>query len=305
MKRKETQQRILEAYDQIVDELAGSGRGERLHGYEQAIRHRSKFESCGRVLTTCYGHEVSHWCRRPVCPTCAGFWGRKLAQTLLAACPGADSDAYRMATLVIGLMPHPDAGFDVLKTVRRSLANAIDYRRRMPGADRLGWRGFALAGALELDQFAAEDYPSLGTDKRRQYRELGYEPEGAQGPQWVATVHALVHVGALGDAAVRAVLGSVAPVVHLQGLHEDRGLGENAENILGYGAKVGIETSLAGGKQRPWPQEAVKQYVAAAMRCSHGRQAYKLMIRPVRDMKTKKKNEESVSSFLEPMPIVF
>ncbi|NGM39028.1 hypothetical protein G4G93_35005, partial [Methylobacterium sp. DB0501] len=210
MKRKETEQRILEAYNQIVDELAGNGRGERLYGYERAVRHRSKYESCGRILTSGHGHEVSHWCRRPVCPTCAGFWGRRLAQTLLAACPDTDSDAYRMATLVVGFVPHPDAAFGTLKGIRRVLGNGIDYRRRTPGADRLGWRAFGLAGALELDLFEAEDYPSLGTDKRRQYRELGYEPESAQGPQWVVTVHALVHVGALGDAAVRAVLGSVA-----------------------------------------------------------------------------------------------
>ena len=303
MKRRETEQRILEAYDQIVDELAGDGRGERLCGYERAIRHRSKFESCGRVLKTSYGHEVSHWCRRPVCPTCAGFWGRKLARTLLAACPGADRDAYRMATLILGLVAQPDDAFDTLKSTRRALGNAIDYRRRTPGIDRLGWREFAMAGALELDAFEAEDFSDLGAEKRAQYRALGFEPGQAQGSQWVASIHALVHVGTLGDGAVKAVLGGVAPVVHLQGLHEDKALAESAESIVGYAAKVGIETSLAGGERRPWPQDAIRDYVAATMRCSHGRQAFKLLLRPLRSKQ--ERSEKSKSEYLEPMPIVF
>lgn len=301
MNRKEIQYRILQAYDRIVEDRAGNGRVERLHGYEQAVRHRTKFESCGRVLTSPYGCEVTHWCRRPACPTCATFWGRKLGSALVAACPDAAPDDYRMATLILGLVPRPEDAFDQFWAWRRSLGNAIDYRRRAAGIDRAGWRGFGAAGSLELDQFEAEEFLRLGTNKQAQYRALGFEPERAWGPQWVTTVHALVHVGTLGDDTVRTFFQGAAPVVHLQGLREDKDFIESAEDILGYAAKVSIVTTLSGGETRPWSPDAIASYVAATMQ-SHGRQGFKVLIRPKGPRK--KSTVESALSYLAPMPII-
>lgn len=306
MNRKETEHKIRVANDKIIERLAGNGRSERLPGYEQAVRHRSKFDCCGRLLTSPYGREVAHWCRRPVCPTCATFWGRKLGRGLVAACPDAEAEDYRMITLIIGLAPMPDDAFDQFRALRRSLGNALEYRRRVAGIDRAGWRAFGMAGALELDQFLAEDFARLGDRKQEQYRRLGFDPTQARGPQWVTTVHGLVHVGALGDAAVMALFEGLAPVVHLQALDARQGLVENAEGIVGYAAKVGLTTALACGETRPWPPDAIADYVAATMRCSRGRQGFKLSIRPARPGQTKqKKTQERRTDYLEPMPILF
>lgn len=303
MNQAQARHLIGEAYQDIIDDLAGQGRSERLSGYQQAVRHRSKFDSCGRTLTSPCGHEVRHWCRRPACPTCATFWGRKLGQGLITACPDSAPDDYQMATLILGLTSTPDDAFDLFLTKRRALRNAVDYRRRAAGIDQPGWRGFAIAGALEVDQFLAEDFHQLGPGKRAQYIALGYQPEGAQGPQWVATAHALVHVGALGTAAVTALLQGVAPVVHLQGLCDGKDLVENAEDIGGYAAKVSLVTTLGGGESRTWPLDAITNYVAATMRCSHGRQAFKLSIRPAGTRK--ESSAGSSESYIEPMPIIF
>jgi hypothetical protein len=117
------------------------------------------------------------------------------------------------------------------------------------------------------------------------------------------TAHALVHVGALGNAAVNGLLQGVAPVVHLQGLREENDLVENAERIVGYAAKTRLVTTLGGGESRTWPSEAIASYVAATMRCSHGRQGFKLSIRPagMRKKRVVVHNELHV----EPMPCIF
>lgn len=303
MKKTQTRHLIGEAYQVIIDHLAGEGRSERLSGYEQAIRHRSKFDSCGRSLTSPRGREVRHWCRRPACPTCATFWGRKLGQGLITACPDSTPDDFQMATLILGLASTPDDAFDLFLTRRRALRNAVDYRRRTAGIDQPGWRGFAVAGTLELDHFLAEDFARLGTDKRAQFLSLGYQPERARGPQWVVTAHALLHVGALGGDAVMALLRGIAPMVHLQGLREEKDLMENAEGIVGYAAKTRLVTTLGGGESRTWSPEAIASYVAATMRCSHGRQAFKLSIRP----SGARKEIIAVSGkhYVEPMPFIF
>lgn len=303
MKRKETEHKIRQAYHDIIEDLAGQGRAERLAGYERAVRHRSKFDSCGRLLTTPYGREVAHWCRRAACPTCATFWGRKLAQKLVAACPEAVIGDYRMLTLVAAVVSTPDDAFDVFRSLRRALGNALDYRRRVPSIDRAGWRAFAVAGALELDHFMAEDFGRLGDRKQAQYRALGFDGMRAQGPQWVVTIHALVHVGTLGNAAVMALFQGFVPVVHLQPLDIHKGLIENAENILGYAAKVGLTTAFASGEVQPWSPEAIAEYVSATMRCSHGRQGFKLSVYPKK--KKCKQIEKYQTDYLDPLPVLF
>lgn len=305
MNNQEAKKLVIQAYDNIVDDLAGNGRAERLHGYERAVRHRSKYESCGRILTSPYGSEIKHWCRRPVCPTCATYWGRKLGRALVAACRNDDPNGYRMLTLILDVVSMPDDGFDRLKALRRSIGNALDYRRRAVGADQAGWRGFALAGTLELDCFEADDFAHLGSDKRAQYRALGYVPERAHGSQWVATIHAVVHVGTLGQDAVRTFFENVAPVVHVQDLHDDKDLVDNAERIVGYAAKVQFTTTLADGLTKSWSPEAVASYVDATMRCSHGRQGFKLAIHPKQTRKKKNHLGPNGSRYLEPMPAIF
>jgi hypothetical protein len=310
MKHFEVRRRVVDAYDLLVEELRGEWPGRPLPGYEAAIRHRSKFESCGRLLPTPHGHEVYHWCRRPACPTCATHWGRALGRKLVQACPKADKGEFRMATLVIDIAPDPDAAFDAFRTARRTLANAVDYRRRAKGLDRAGWRSFGLAGALEVDLFEAEDFTRLGTAKREQYRALGFDQQRSSGPQWVATVHALVRVGSLGDDAVRSLLKGVAPEVHLQGLHDDQTLVEAAEGVVGYAAKVQITTALACGGSRPWSPERLKDYVASSARCSHGRQGFRLLIKPKAVTSRPKVSDKLKSKSLqveydEPMPFVF
>lgn len=304
MRNQEAKKLVIQAYDDVIDSLAGNGRAERLHGYERAVRHRSKYESCGRVLISPCGNEIKHWCRRPVCPTCATYWGRKLGRALVSACRNDDPDDYRMVTLILDVVSMPDDGFDRLKTLRRSIGNALDYRRRAVGVDQAGWRAFGLAGTLELDCFEADDFAHLGSDKRAQYRALGYVPERAHGSQWVATVHAVVHVGTLGRDAVRTFFENVAPVVHVQGLHDDKNLVDNAERIVGYAAKVRFTTTLANGVTRLWSPEAVTGYVDATMRCSHGRQGFKFAIHPKKERKKKDYIRRNNSSFLEPMPVV-
>lgn len=305
MDHSEVERRIRQAYDKIVDDRAGDGRASRHHGYEQAIRHRSKFESCGRVLTSPHGHEVVHFCRRAVCPGCATFWGRKLGRALVAACPDSAPENYRMVTLIFALVPLPDDAFDLFRSARRALSNAVDYRRRAAGIDQAGWRAFGLAGTLELDSFEAENFGRLGSDKQAQYRALGFVPEQARGSVWVATAHLLVHAGALGEAAVVALFGAIAPVVHVQGLHADRSLVENAERVVGYAAKVQITTTFSDGEARPWPLETVASYVAASMRFSHGRQAFKLVIKPRKQKKIRSAPVEIRDRrLIEPMPVV-
>lgn len=215
-----------------------------------------------------------------------------------------------MATLVIAVESDPDAAFDAFKAARRALANAVGYRRRVKGIDRAGWRSFAIAGALEVDMFLAEDFGSLGSKKREQYRALGVVPEAVSGPQWIATVHALVRVGALGDEVVKSLFQGVAPVVHLQALHERQTLAEAAEAVMGYAAKVQITTGLAGGATREWPLDALKDYIGSAARSSHGRQGFKLMVKPQiskSDRSGSSRSKVSSQSCLNlyPMPVIF
>lgn len=310
MKHIEIRSRVRDSYDILVEELRGCWPSRPLPGYEQAVRHRSKFESCGRLLATPRGHEVYHWCRRPVCPTCSTHWGRALGRGLVRACHDAAKDEFRMATLVIAVATDPDEAFDAFKAARRALSNAVAYRRRAKGLDRTGWRSFGLAGALEVDMFSAEDFSVLGTGKREQYRALGFDPHAASGAQWVVTIHALVRVGVLGDNAVRDLLQSVAPVVHLQALRDDQTLVEAAEGIGGYAAKVRITTGLAGGETRAWPLDALKDYIASTARCSHGRQGFRLLIKP-QAFKAKLRNaakSKSGAAAAKPiyaMPVVF
>lgn len=308
MKRRETEQKIRQAYDDIIDRLAGQSRSGRLPGYEQVVRNRSKFDSCGRALITPYGREVWHWCRRSTCPTCATFWGRKLGRGLVAACPDAVTGDYRMLTLIGGIVQTPDDAFDMFRALRRSLRNALDYRRRTPGIDRAGWRSFGMAGAFELDQFLAEDFRRLGDHKQQQYRQLGFDPARAHGPQWVVTIHALIHVGVLGNADVQNFFEGLAPVAHVQALDGHKDLIESAEDIGGYSAKVGLTTVLAHGEVRPWSPEIIADYVAATIRCSHGRQSFRLSVRPVK-AGPKRGSEKFVQNYkadnLEPLPVLF
>ena len=92
----------------------------------------------------------------------------------------------------------------------------------------------------------------------------------------------------------------------LQALDARQGLDENAEGIVGYAAKVGLTTALGCGETRPWPPDAIADYVAATMRCSRGRQGFKLSVRPVRPAQAEQKpTEEWRPDYLEPMPILF
>lgn len=310
MKHIDIRNRVRDSYDLLVEELRGHWPGRPLPGYEQAVRHRSKFESCGRLLPTPHGHEVYHWCRRPVCPTCATHWGRALGRSLVKACHDAAKAEFRMATLVMAVTTDPDGAFDAFKAARKALSNAVAYRRRARGLDRAGWRSFGLAGALEMDMFLAEDFGALGVGKREQYRAFGFDPQAATGPRWVVTIHAMVRVGVLGDEAVHDLLQSVAPVVHLQGLRDDQTLVEAAEGIGGYAAKVQISTELAGGETRAWPLDTLKDYVASTARCSHGRQGFRLLIKPqafqAKSKKaTKPKSGILMEDFTDAMPILF
>ena len=309
MKHFEIRNRVRDSYDLLVDELRGRWPGRPLPGYEQAVRHRSQFESCGRLLPTSHGHEVYHWCRRPVCPTCSTHWGRALGRGLVKACHGAAKDEFRMATLVVAVVADPDGAFDAFKVARKALSNAVAYRRRTKGLDRAGWRSFGLAGALEVDMFLSEDFGLLGVGKQEQYRAFGFDPHAASGPRWVVTIHALVRVGVLGDETVRDLLQSVATVVHLQALRDDQTLVQAAEGICGYAAKVQITTGLAGGETRAWPLDALKDYIASTSRCSHGRQSFRLLIKP-QVLKPKSRNssramsESITEEIAEAMPIV-
>lgn len=296
---------VIAAYDDLVDELRGTWPGKPLPGYQKAVQHRSKYMSCGKLLPATNGHEVYHWCRRPVCPNCATYWGRKLARSLLKACPSAAKNDFRMVTLVWGLVPDAEAAFTLFKAKRRALGNAVDYRRRATGSDRAGWLVFGVAGALEVDCFQGEDFKALGTAKQQQYRDLGFVPS-TTGPQWVATTHALVHVGKLGENAVKALFEGLAPVVHIQDLREDQTLSEAAEGVVGYGAKVEIETEFALKETRPWSLDVLKSYIAATMQCSHGRQGFRLLINPKKERKktTAPIKDVDVDDFMGAMPVV-
>lgn len=93
--------------------------------------------------------------------------------------------------------------------------------------------------------------------------------------------------------------------MHVQGLHDDKSLADNAERIVGYAAKLKLSTTLSDGDTRPWPLETVTLFVASCMRCSHGRQAFKLVIQPKMVLKTSKASFSKINPYnLEPMPVV-
>src|SRR5688572_19379088 len=108
MKRSLTERTILRAYNGIADEL---WTGQTSPLYREAVRNLSKFMSCGKLLSARNGHNVYHWCRRPCCPTCANYWGRTLAQSLLKAYPATPKTEFRALTVVWGLVPDPEAAF--------------------------------------------------------------------------------------------------------------------------------------------------------------------------------------------------
>jgi hypothetical protein len=278
MKWSKSEQLILKAYYNMIDDLRNE-QGIAFPGHKRAIRDFSKFMSCGQTLTSPYGQEVYHWCRRPVCPNCSTYWGRKLGRRLVAATSNSTKSDYRMATLIWGIAKHPDDVFDLFHQKRRALGNAVDYRRRAKSLNQLPWRAFGLAGALEVDYFPGERFSELGTKKREQYRKLGFLP-GTVGAQWVATTHALVHLGALGECAAQSVFESLTPVVHLQWLYDHQDLYEAADGVCGYSAKVRFQTTFATGHVEAWPMDVLQTYIDSVMRCSHGRQGFRLGINP-------------------------
>ena len=84
---------------------------------------------------------------------------------------------------------------------------------------------------------------------------------------------------------------------------------EAAEGIGGYAAKVRISTGLAGGEAREWPVDVLKDYIASAARCSHGRQGFRLQIKPQAAKTISRSIEVSVSNefefeLIEAMPII-
>lgn len=304
MRRNDVKELVLQAYDELIDDFRSPYPGQQHPYYLKLVHHRRKFVACGVPFITPGGHEIFHWCRRPVCPTCANDWGRKLGQSLVRACPDAQKNEFRMVTLVLGITPDLDTAFDHFRDVRGTLRNATDHRRRTRSPDRAGWHQFAIAGAMEIDHFEGEDYRLLGTEKQEQLRGLGFRP-GTVGRQWVVTFHGVVHLGGLGENTVKALFESVAPVVHMKELHPEQTLMKAAEEITGYAAKVTVETRLSHGGVRVWSLSAIKEYILSSARCSHGRQGFKLVIKP-KKIKTKTNSETPIKRkhYIPAMPVL-
>ncbi|QFU15493.1 hypothetical protein [Microvirga thermotolerans] len=222
-----------------------------------------------------------------------------MARDLLNKYPTSEHDDFRMATLMFGLTPELGDVFQKFRSGRTALHKAVDYRRNRSGVDRAGWQTFGLAGALEVDMFPANRFSDLGVEKQDQYRNLGFKPATAgEGPVWIVTAHALVHVGSLGHDAVMEALHSVAPIVHLKELDEQQTLLEAAERVVGYACKVSFETTFAFGRKSSWPTEAVKTYLLGTMRSSHGYQGFRFVVNP---KSSKKKSSMISDSHIEPM----
>ncbi|NBJ12579.1 hypothetical protein [Microvirga arsenatis] len=197
-----------------------------------------------------------------------------------------------MITMIQCVTSDLDDAFGRFKSSRKALSNAVGYQCSR-GLDRAGWRDFGLAGALEIDHFLADDFSEIGSQKQQQYRDLGYDPNTARGSQWVVTVHGVVHLGKLGEDTIRTSLRSVAPIIHFENLFGWQALDEAAESIVGYAGKVAIETSLIDGQSREWPMEALKEYLLAVKRNSHGRQGFRVLVNPKSDTSSKKKSAYS------------
>lgn len=290
MKKIEVIAAVSAAYDYLVETRRPSWPNHSSVDYREAVHQRGKFESCGRTVPLRNGLDVIHWCRRVVCPTCADYFGRNLTRKLVCSSPNAAPEDFQMLTLVNSITPSLDDAFDRFKSMRKALRSAVDYRRssRASAIDREAWKAFGITGKLEIDMFPAENFSKLGTEKQEQYRSLGFNSRaGAVGPYWVVTAHGLVHVGELGLEAVRAVLDSVSPIVHLQDLDATQSLSEAAAGIGGYAGKVGIQTGLALGQTYEWPTQVLADYIAACMRCSYGRQGFRLEILPKKLIKPK------------------
>lgn len=293
MKNIEVRERFTEAYNEIVHDAWILSRNYGSPTFDDRVRERGKYESCGQTLyVPRLGREVRHYCRRPACPACSTFWGRSLGQKLVARYLDIPNDDFRMITMILGVTDHLDGAFNQFKSSRKAMSNAIGYQRNR-GLDRTGWRDFGIAGALEIDHFLADEFDEIGSQKRRQYRDLGYDPNTAKGSQWVVTVHGIVHVGRLGEDTIRTGLRSVAPIIHLDKLFDSQALDEAAKGIVGYAGKVAIETSLINGQSREWPMEALKEYLLAVKRNSHGRQGFRVLVNPKSDTRSKKKSTSS------------
>lgn len=267
--------------------------------YDAITRQRGKYESCGRQLAV-NGTEVTYWCRQPPCPTCSKHHARQMARSFVNKYPESSCDEFRMVTLIIGVSPDLNEMFERFRQARTALHKAVDYRRRASGIDQAAWAAFGVVGSLEIDCFVAGDFKKLGTTKQQQYRDLGFDPQSVcdTAPIWIATTHAMVHVGDLGRDAMTALFQSVAPVVHVEKLREGQTVQEAAEAIVGYASKVSFKTSWDFGQTNLWPLDAIKSYLLTTMQQSRGRQGFRFLVNP---KKRKVSSHRTKNLLREPM----
>jgi hypothetical protein len=298
MKHTQIRKIVIDGYDKLSREYRPlPSKSSRI--YDAITRQRSKYESCGRQLPVEWGN-VIHWCRQAACPTCSKYHACQMARKFVAKYPESSCDDYLMVTSIYEVSPSLNEVFGGFRPKRTALHKAVDYRRRAPGIDQAAWAAFGVVGSLEIDCFVAEDFPKLGTTKQQQYRALGFDPQSVwdTDPIWVATTHAMVHVGDLGRDAVTALFQSVAPVVHVQELREGQTVQEAAEAIVGYASKVSFETSWNFGQTNLWPLDAIKSYLLTTMQQSRGRQGFRFLVNP----KKKKVSSHQTKNLLrEPM----
>jgi hypothetical protein len=183
------------------------------------------------------------------------------------------------------------------------------------------WNDFGAWGYYEVDAVGTEHYPLLGPDRQKLLAEVAPISMGQNGPTWVPSFHAIVHIGPLGIAEVRDAFARTWPVpgqVHVKPFETVRCAADNIDRLVRYALKNSCEIEIPtqqtngcwGKIPVPWPVSWQADYFSWLHQKKNGFQFLRFSISP-----ESPKNAPSisvphdlmVSSRVElgPMPILF
>jgi hypothetical protein len=259
-------------------------------------------------------------CNAVGCPRCTRKvigQQQKKARTFFADMVGSPTNAEMALLTVVG---DGTRDLDEVTGNIEAMYKATHYRvGRQSSSSR--WNGFAAWGYYEIDAVGAEHLPLLGSERRALLEKVAPVYMGQNGPTWVPTYHALVHIGRLGIAEVQNEFARTWPVpgqVHLEPFEIVRSVDANIDRLVKYGLKSACQIEVPTQKPNgewgkayvPWPLSWKADYFTWLHQRRNGFEYLGFSISPVSPKMIRHVTVQDDLTVLpyvevEPMPILF
>jgi hypothetical protein len=256
-------------------------------------------------------------CNSVGCPRCT----RKIISQQQKKARAFFADAYNPDMAFMTVVGPGTQDLDEADDFIEAMDKANRYRVTAGRSSSARWNDFAMFGAFELDAVGAEHVPLLGSERQALLAEVAPVSMRQDGPTWVPTYHALVHVGRLGIIEIQEAFARTWPVpgqVHVKPFETVRSVEANIDKLVSYSLKNSCEITLPkqlpNGQwdklQVPWPVSWQADYGTWLHQRRNGFEYLRFSISPAFSQNTLSSVVHHHLKYnsgieLEPMPILF